>query len=224
MGSGIALAVAGLVALFFARSEGGTIRTYQVLGPYCTLFSLVMSIFANKFELRQRGIVGGFALYLWDQIEGWSWETRGPSAGYQGMVNGSMLRENAVLRIVRRKAGPLRQFAPVPVAAEKVDEVSNVLNQFLGEWPQTPGMPSTAPASGRRAKRGAGPRPVYLGLAALTLAGMAIYAASHEMQIDGFMGRQTRAAYGQEAGIEWRDPLPARYTFCRQEASEWDAN
>ncbi len=162
---------------------------------YIGLGSIYGLLWVGKQEFRQRGIFVNQGLLRWDRIQSWRWETQDQSGqgseqtglAYKQFVDGSRLRRNPVL-LVEMQAGarrgvPLR----IPIPAAKVDEVSQVLNRYLGDWPSDEaveqdiaGRPSKEERIDVRAKR----RLVYLTLAILVLNGIGIVVALRQPAIN----------------------------------------
>lgn len=162
--------------------------TVQLL--FCALMS-ASSVMSGKLEIRQRGIVGHGILYTWDDIEAWSWASG---------VKGWLFRNNAALRLELRNTGLFRRSGSVPVSRLKVDEVSNVMNRFLGEWPGDHGVAGSDINPERPAVR-LQRRTVYFGLGAIALFWLAAYAGTHEMQLNRSLSRPRMALWQSHASV-----------------------
>ncbi len=171
-----------------ARAYGVTLGSLQLVQ---IIYFFVLAMFAwlwfGTQEFRQRGIVIGQGLIRWEKIRGWHWETRGPAGpdAYSGFVAGSKLRKNAVLHIDLGLG--LSHKAPLQIAIPpaKVDEVSAVLDRYLGEWPGVGGVAtppqddSPDPRSRRRLR--------YLIMAVFALDAIGILVALNTQRIDRYL-------------------------------------
>ncbi len=126
----------------------------------------------GKLELRQKGIIGNGFYYAWDQIESWSRSDK--AVGWSG-------KNHTVLKLEIRKRGAFGGSASLPVSPLKFDELSAVMNRFLGDWPARSDekwQPQT-----HRVK----PLTPYFAIAAIVLSCLAIVAATHRSSMNRFL-------------------------------------